>query len=145
MNDHSQLLFPVLFLNDSTGSIYVEFPDLEGCLTQGDSLTQAYFNAQKALAIYAKEKAYNLPQPSDLTLVQHEHPDATVLLIGIDVAKYTVKSLESVKKTLSLPKWLNELAIKYDVNFSKILKNALISYLINSDNVADYDKKMLQA
>lgn len=143
MKNPAQLLFPALFHIDNTNTIFVEFPDLLGCFTQGESLTQAYFNAQEALAIYAKENANNLPMPSELTLVQKNNPNTTVLLIGIDVTKYIVKSLESVKKTLSIPKWLNDLAVKYNVNFSKILKNALISYLINLDEVTDYDKKVL--
>lgn len=143
MKNPAQLLFPALFHIDNTNTIFVEFPDLVGCFTQGDSLTQAYFNAQEVLAIYAKENALNLPSPSELTLVQKNNPNTTVLLIGIDSTKYIVKSLESVKKTLSIPKWLNDLAVKYDVNFSKILKNALISYLINLDEVTDYDKKVL--
>ncbi len=143
MKNPAQLLFPALFHIDNTNTIFVEFPDLVGCFTQGDSLTQAYFNAQEVLAIYAKENAHNLPSPSELTIVQKNNPNTTVLLIGIDATKYIVKSLESVKKTLSIPKWLNDLAVKYDVNFSKILKNALISYLINLDEVTDYDKKVL--
>ena len=143
MKNPAQLLFPALFHIDNTDTIFVEFPDLAGCFTQGDSLTQAYFNAQEALAIYAKENTHKLPSPSDLSLIQSANPNATVLLIGIDATKCIVKPLESVKKTLSIPKWLNDLAIKYDVNFSKILKNALISHLINLDEVTDYDKKIL--
>lgn len=143
MKNPAQLLFPALFHIDNTNTIFVEFPDLVGCFTQGDSLTQAFFNAQEALAIYAKENVTTLPSPTDLAIVQKQNPNTTVLLVGIDSTKYIVKSLESVKKTLSIPKWLNDLAVKYNVNFSKILKNALISYLINLDEVTDYDKKVL--
>lgn len=143
MKSPDQLIFPALFHIDNTNTIFVEFPDLIGCFTQGDSLAQAYFNAQEALAIYAKENATILPSPTDLAIVQKQNPNTTVLLIGIDSTKYIVKSLESIKKTLSIPKWLNDLAVKYDVNFSKILKNALITYLMNLDEVTDYDKKVL--
>ena len=143
MKNSTQLLFPALFHIDNTNTVFVEFPDLVGCFTQGDSLTEAYFNAQEALAIYAKENVRNLPSPSDLALIQSANPNTTVLLIGIDSTKYIVKSLESVKKTLSIPKWLNDIAVKYDVNFSKILKNALIGYLNNLEEVTDYDKRVL--
>ena len=143
MKNKSQLLFPALFHNDNTHMYIVEFPDLQGCFTQGNSLQEAFFNAQEVLAIYAKENAKKLPVPSSLTLMQEKNPGTMVLLIGINTEKYIVKSVESVKKTLSIPKWLNDLAINYDVNFSRILKNALITYLLNLDEVTEFDKEVL--
>lgn len=143
MKNSNQLLFPALFQTDGGGVIFVEFPDLDGCFTQGDSYEQAYCNAQEALAIYAKENTHSLPSPSDLALVQKNNPNTIVLLIGIDTTKYIVKSRKVVKKTLSIPEWLNDLANGYNVNFSQILKNALINYLLNLAEVTEYDKKVL--
>ena len=63
--------------------------------------------------------------------------------MAIDTEKYIVKRMCSVKKTLTIPEWLNKLAEKYQVNFSQVLKNALISYLLNLDSISLYDRKML--
>lgn len=65
-------------------------------------------------------------------------------MVAIDTNNYIIKSLESVKKTLTIPKWLNELSVKYEANFSQILKNALIDYLKKLSTVSSYDRKMLE-
>ena len=54
-----------------------------------------------------------------------------VNMVAVDVKEYAKKHFEKkVKKTLSIPSWLNELAEEKDVNFSKVLKEALIEKLL---------------
>lgn len=123
---------------------YVEFPDLLGCYTQGDSLEMAICNAQEALAIYYREKAENLPKATELNVIKSKiSQDKIAQIIAIDTSKYIIKSMHVVKKTLTIPEWLNILGEKYRVNFSKVLKNALISYLKNLNVISTYDRYML--
>lgn len=122
---------------------FVDFPDLPGCFTQGDSIEEAICMAQDALAIYYTEKKGELPAASSFELIQRANADSLIQIIAIDTTKCIVKPIQSIKKTLTIPKWLNELAEKYQVNFSKVLKNALISYLRNMDSISTYDLKML--
>ena len=37
------------------------------------------------------------------------------------------KNSRAVKKTLSIPEWLNEAAIAMDINFSQVLQEALLA------------------
>lgn len=135
--------YAALFKKVENEKYFVEFPDLTGCLTQGDTLEEALCHAQEALAIYYTEKKGELPLASDLETIQTENPDSLVQIVAIDTSNYIVKPLRTIKKTLTIPEWLNELAEKYQVNFSRILKTALISYLKNLDSISVYDRKLL--
>ena len=119
---------------------YAEFPDLPGCYSQGDSLEQAIYMAQNALTIYYQEKKGELPTPTDIQIIQQKNPDRIAQMIIID---HVVKPLRSVKKTLTIPEWLNILAEKYNLNFSKVLKNALISQLDSLDTLSEHDRRLL--
>ncbi len=135
--------YVAVFILVNKGKYFVEFPDLPGCFSQGDSLEMAICNAQDALAIYYQEKEGRLPLASDLASIQRKNSNALVQIVAIDTDNYIVKTSQTVKKTLTIPKWLNELSIKYDVNFSQILKDALIDYLKKLARISSYDKKIL--
>lgn len=48
-------------------------------------------------------------------------------MISVDVEEYAKKHFEkSVKKTLTIPSWLNEAAMAAGINFSQTLQEALI-------------------
>lgn len=143
MSNNVFIGYAALFQKVEDGKYLVEFPDLAGCFTQGDTLEEALYRAQEALAIYYAEKKGELPSASSLVSIQNANPDSIVQIIAIDTTSYIVKPLGTVKKTLTIPRWLNELAEKYQVNFSRILKSALIGYLSNLDSISSYDRKML--
>jgi predicted RNase H-like HicB family nuclease/uncharacterized protein (DUF433 family) len=42
---------------------WIEFPDLKGCLTQGDTMEELFFNAQEALSLYVEDMSI-FPEPS---------------------------------------------------------------------------------
>lgn len=132
------------FILVDEGNYFVEFPDLPGCLTQGTSLEMAICNAQDALAIYYQEKEGKLPIASDLAEIQRKNSDVITQIIAIDTNNYIVKTSQTIKKTLTIPKWLNDLSIKYDVNFSQILKDALINHLKKLGRISSYDKNFLE-
>jgi predicted RNase H-like HicB family nuclease len=135
--------YAALFTKAENEQYFVEFPDLPGCYTQGNTLEEAILYAQGALAIYYAEKKGELPTASTLESIQNKNPNSVVQIVVIDAASYIVKPLRTIKKTLTIPEWLNELGEKYQVNFSQILKTALISYLNNLDSLSPYDRKML--
>ncbi len=48
-------------------------------------------------------------------------------MISVDVPSYAKEHFEkSVKKTLSIPMWLNQAALEENINFSQVLQEALI-------------------
>lgn len=135
--------YVAIFDKTEDGQYYVHFPDLEGCYTQGSTLEEAVCHAQESLAIYYREKKGEVLPASTLQSIQNANPDSVVQIVALDTEKYIVKSLRTIKKTLTIPEWLNQLAEKYNVNFSQILKNALVNHLRNLDSISVYDKKML--
>lgn len=119
-------IYPAVF-HEEDNAYWVEFPDLEGCQTFADDLQEAVLSAQEALTAYLLtllEDGTAIPAPSDISAV--ECPDGCFsTLITCDLTKYNYA--KSVKKTLTIPSWLNERAIAKGVNFSQALQDALIS------------------
>lgn len=108
---------------------WVEFPDLEGCFSDGDSLAEAVSNAEDALGTYLCsliERNIALPDASDIMSLAPE--DGFVSVVACEPLRY-VKSTKSVKKTLTIPEWLNEAAESRHINFSSVLQQALISVI----------------
>lgn len=111
------------------GSYWVMFPDLEGCFSDGDTLADAVANAEEALGLYLcslKEHDIAFPAPTDICSVNPESGFAT--LVVADPNDYR-RSTKSVKKTLTIPEWLNIEAEKQHINFSSVLQKALIAIL----------------
>ncbi len=124
-------LYPAILTYDGDG-ISVEFPDIPGCLTCGDTTEEAFKNAKEALELHMygiEEENNEIPissNPTDFKLESNQ----TVVLIDvwmIPVRDYMLN--KSIKKTLTLPKWLNDIAEENKVNFSYILQTALKEYL----------------
>ncbi len=125
-----KLFYPALFHKAEEGGFWVSFPDIPECLTQGDDMTQAYEMAVEALglALVCREKEQQpFPPISDPTEIT-PNPDSFLVVIEFDMLAYKKRtSSRAVKKTLSIPEWLNEAAMAMDLNFSQILQEALIA------------------
>ncbi len=118
----------VIHLED--GMFWVEFPDLPGCQSTSDTLEGIISNASEALGLYLAELINDgnpFPAPSDIKeMPQGDNSFASY--VPCDVSKYINKN-KSVKKTLTIPQWLNEEAEKANINFSSVLQTALIEKL----------------
>ncbi len=125
-----KLFYPALFHKAEEGGFWVSFPDIPECLTQGDDMTQAYEMAVDALglALTCREKEQQpFPDSSDPTSITPE-PDSFLVVIEFDMLAYKKRTgSRAVKKTLSIPEWLNEAAMAMDLNFSQILQEALLA------------------
>ena len=125
-----KLFYPALFHKAEEGGFWVSFPDIPECLTQGDDMTQAYEMAVDALglALTSREKEHQpVPTVSDPTTITPE-PDSFLVVIEFDMLTYKKRTnSRAVKKTLSIPEWLNEAAIDMDLNFSQVLQEALLA------------------
>lgn len=137
-----RVLYPALVHQEDNGQVSIAFPDLEGCFANGKDFEEAYFNAQRSLAIYATYKK-TLNAPSDIAKINTNEINTKVLLIGVDPKHFDPKSTESIKKTLSVPKWLNDIAIQHNVNFSAVLKKALIEHLLGREDLNEIERTML--
>ncbi len=124
--------YPAVITPEADGAYSVNFPDLEGCYTCGNDLGDALFMAEDVLAFtlydYEKNKR-TIPQPSNLKDIRVEEGEF-VNYIACDTLEYQRRNNNrAVKKTLSIPEWMNELAVNAGVNFSQVLQEALAEKL----------------
>lgn len=114
--------YPAVFHPEEAGySVFI--PDIEGCSTQGDTMDEAVEMAKDAIGLML-DGAGEYPKastPSALSLADGEF----VVMIPFNPAEYARKNNRAVKKTLSLPAWLNEAAEAAHLNFSGVLQEAL--------------------
>ena len=124
-----QFFYPVIFEPEEVGvSVYV--PDIPGCFTQGDSLEEALDNVQEVIGLMLEDKSpEEYPEPSKPNKVKLDEGQF-VMLVAFDKLAYDRKyNAKAVKKTLSIPAWLNNMALERNVNFSNLLQRALMSEL----------------
>lgn len=130
----NKLFYPALFHKAEEGGFWITFPDFPECMTQGDDIQDAYEMASDALglAIVSRQAdKESLPTPSVPCTIPSEQ-DAFCVVIEFDLLSYQRKhNSRAVKKTLSIPEWLNEAAISMNINFSQVLQDALIQKVGN--------------
>ncbi|MDP2859207.1 MAG: type II toxin-antitoxin system HicB family antitoxin [Bacillota bacterium] len=124
-------MYPAV-LHYGEDGISVEFPDFPGCVSEGDSEGEALAMARDALAlrIFTMERDGELiPEPTSVRRIPVQ-PDQATALIEVWMRPFRDAMRErAVKKTVTLPKWLNDLAETERVNFSQILQRGLKEYL----------------
>ena len=122
--------YPAIFTAEDVG-FSVRFPDLPGCFTEGDTIEETYKMAASAIGLYAQNEdgEFEFPKasaPKDIELDKDEF----LVLIEFDLVEYLKNTSDkAVKKTLTIPSWLNNLAEQNNVNVSNVLQNALKDYL----------------
>lgn len=131
-----KLIYPAIFHpyeETDVKGYTVEFPDLPGCVTEGDSITQALEMAVDAASgwlLSELESNKDIPNPSNIKSIKLEDSASFVNLILIDLDSYSMKfSTRSVRKNLTIPQWLNRRAEKANLNFSQVLQEALLEQL----------------
>lgn len=126
---NNKLFYPAIFHTAEEGGFWVSFPDFPECLTEGDDMTQAYEMAVDALglAIASRQEELDLiPEASELSSI-HVSEGEFITIVEFDMLAYKKRTNNrAVKKTLSIPEWLNEAATAAGVNFSQVLQEALI-------------------
>jgi predicted RNase H-like HicB family nuclease len=114
--------YPAVFTKEETG-YFVKFPDIHPCYTEGATLEEAAILAKDVLESrieVALQRGEPLPAPSDIDTLSG---DRVMLIVG-DVENMKSQT-RYVKKTLSIPYWLNAAAEKEHINFSGVLQEAL--------------------
>ena len=122
--------YPAIFMKEESG-YYVNFPDIKPCYTEGSTLEEAVIMAKDVLEgriEVALEEGEKLPTPSDIDTLEGDR----VMLIVADIENIKSQT-RFIKKTLSIPYWLNVAAEKEHVNFSRVLQEALKERLADSN------------
>ena len=123
--------YPAVF-HEEDGGYWVEFPELPGCVTQGDTFEEAYEMAAEALGLYLEmENGFKYPDTSKINMAELDK-NSCIVMVEFDEIEYLKKMNDrSVKKTLTIPKWLDILATRKNINFSQTLQNALMENIVD--------------
>lgn len=139
--------YPGLFMNSNDG-LTVSFKDFDGATTQGNDLNDCINMGQDLLTTLIldyKQRNKTIPKPSGLDCYDIEKQvdelnkdlpspickkeDCFVSYVSVDPDEYAKLHFNKMdKKTLTIPHWLNVKGQQANVNFSKLLTEALINY-----------------
>ena len=118
----AEYVYPALFHSNEDGSFTITYPDLPGCISEGKSLGNAMYMAQSALTQwieYLTDKKQSIPLASNLESIKTTQ-DEFVNLIRVEI-----KENRAVKRTVSIPKWMDDQVSAAGISLSKVLQEAL--------------------
>lgn len=125
----NRLFYPAIFHKAEEGGFWVTFPDIPECMTQGENMEQAYEMAWDALGLSIstmESEGEELPKASEPGTISVP-ADGFMTVIEFDLLEYRKRNCsKAVKKTLTIPEWMNEAAMKEKINFSQVLQEALM-------------------
>ena len=127
-----KLYYPAVMHPEEEGGYSVWLHDISGCVSQGETLAEAVENIKDALGLYyedAAEGKSTLPAPSAPNRVELEEGEFLAVVEFSPSEYLKTKSTKAVKKTLSIPAWLNSMAEAQQINFSAVLQSALVERL----------------
>ena len=128
----AKYVYPAVFTKEDDDGYSIHFPDIDGCFTQGENIAEGLFMANDSLCLmlyHLEENGELIPTPTDPKSIKVED-DSFVSLVDCDTLEYRkFYDNKAVKKTLTIPSWLNTMAEHEDVNFSQVLQNALKAHL----------------
>ena len=126
-------IYPAIFYPEDNGQFSVIFPDLNDLATYGDNLADAFAMAQEACWQYLFTSLRDgdpLPKASNISNVEKDDDTAFVNLVCVNLDEYArAYDDKAIKKTLTIPACLNSACENAGINYSKVLKDALIAKL----------------
>ncbi len=130
MEKAKKYTYMAVLSKEDDGGYSVRFPQLDGCFTQGDTLEEALAMAQDAMSLHLygmEQDGESIPQ-AVLSAKTLEGEMAVPVTAWMTPFRDAMEN-RAVKKTLTIPQWLNDAAEKRGVNYSQILQSALKDYL----------------
>lgn len=122
-------IYSAMFTQNETGTKYfARVPDLPGCITTGETLEDAIdqiTDAASCWLVVAEDKGLPIPTATPQRDLGHD-PGAVFSMIQIDTISYRAQTdTRAVRKNVSLPAWMANLADKRGINCSQLLQDAL--------------------
>ena len=131
MKKIERYFYPAVFTYEPEQEIAVVFPDLD-CATSGVTDDDAFLSARELLGCVLnglEEDGEKIPAPTPLSDVKLQ-PNERVVLIDVYMPSIRMAQINrSVSRTVTLPAWLNALALEHNINFSQVLQDALKTQL----------------
>ena len=123
----AKYVYPAVFTPEDCG-YSIHFPDFESCYTSAKTLAEGMEMANDVLCLTLygmEEDGEEIPAASGVKEIKAVG-DEFVTLISCDTIEYRkFYDNKAVKKTLTIPSWLNTMAEKQGINFSMTLQSAL--------------------
>lgn len=118
----AEYVYPAIFHPNDDGSFSITFPDLPGCISEGKSLGNAMYMAQSALTQwmeYLVDKRQTIPSASNFNSLETAQGEF------VNLVRAEVKDGRAVKRTVSIPKWMDDKVIESGLSLSRVLQDAL--------------------
>lgn len=118
----AEYVYPAVFHANDDGSYTITYPDIPGCISEGKSLENALYMAQDALTQWmeyladSKEAAPTASRVQDVRIGQGEF---------VNLVRADVKDNRAVRRTVSIPKWMDEQVASAGISLSRVLQDAL--------------------
>ena len=117
-----EYVYQAIFHKNENNSYTIIFPDLPGCISEGKSLANAMYMAERALfqwIEYLTNQKIDLPEATNNDSHDLKHNEF------INYIRVEIKNTRAVRRTVSIPKWLDEKAINENISLSGVLQEAL--------------------
>ena len=130
-------VYVALFEPAEEGGFNVSVPDIPGCFTCGDTMAESISMVEDALSMMlVRYEDDGDVIPPARAIKDLDGKSGILSYVLADTVEWRRKfNNRAVKKTLSIPSWLNAKAEKAGVNFSQVLKDALQTMLCISEEV----------
>lgn len=131
MKKIERYFYPAVFTYEPEQEIAVVFPDLD-CATSGINDDDALLSARELLGCVLnglEEDNEEIPSPTPLSQIKLQDNEKAIL---VDVYMPSIRMAQinrSISRTVTLPAWLNALALEHNINFSQVLQDALKTQL----------------
>ncbi|MBY7141628.1 type II toxin-antitoxin system HicB family antitoxin [Virgibacillus sp. NKC19-3] len=124
-------IYPAVFSYADNG-ISVSFPDLPGCLTAGNNDEEALLMGKEAMALHLfgmEEDQETIPDPTPTQALKVEDHQAVILLeVWMPPFRHEMRN-KSIKKALTVLRWMDDIAREHNINYSHLLQDALSEHL----------------
>lgn len=119
-------------IKESEGTFYAKVPDVNGCITTAKSLPEAIELITDALnlsLVVMEDESLPIPEVTPQSDISHDSCDILTIIQADTIQYRSMTDTKAVRKNVSLPAWMSNLADKRGINCSKVLQDALLSVL----------------
>lgn len=118
----AEYVYPAVFHANSDSSYTITFPDFPGCISEGKSLENALYMAQSALTQWMEYLAENKETAPAATPVKEISVEQSEF---VNLVRADIKDTRAVRRTVSIPKWMDEQVVTSGISLSRVLQDAL--------------------
>ena len=118
----AEYVYPALFHKNDDNSYTITYPDLPGCISEGKSLENALYMAESALTQWMEYLSDSKQPIPDSTPMQEVAVESVEF---VNLIRTDVKDNRAVRRTVSIPKWMDDKVSDAGLSLSRVLQDAL--------------------